>query len=55
MSTYKMLTGKKRGLRTQMCVKVHMHSPIFQPSTKSVVGGPGNPNALISEVQTFFS
>lgn len=54
MSPYKMLTGKKRGLYAQMCVNVHMHSFIFPPSTKSVVGGLGNPNALISEVQTFF-
>lgn len=55
MSTCKMLTGKKRGLCAQMCVNVHMHSLILPPSTKSVVGGPGNPHALISEVQTFFS
>lgn len=50
-----MLTGKKRGLCTQMCVNVHMHSPIFPPPTKSVAGGPGNPNALTCEVQTLFS
>lgn len=38
-----------------MCVNVHMNSPILPPPTKSVVGVPGNPNAVISEVQTFFS
>lgn len=38
-----------------MRVNMHIHTPIFPPPTKSVVGGPGNPNAVISEVQTFFS
>lgn len=38
-----------------MCVNVQMHSLIFPPPTKFVVGDPGSPNAVISEVQTFFS
>lgn len=38
-----------------MCVNIHMHSPIFPAPTKTVVGGPGNPNVVVAEVQTFFS